>query len=86
MGVEVAEYLLEKSRVCHRGLLERNFHVFYYLLHGAAAPVLAECGIADLTLRRYLPASKQEVTSAEQRQHQSAWNEVRLSRQPVCRC
>lgn len=79
IGVEVAEYLLEKSRVCHRGQLERNYHAFYYLLHGAESSVLAQCGMADLTLRRYLPASKQELSSTQQAQHKQAWDEVVLT-------
>eukprot|EP00045_Choanoeca_perplexa_P012455 m.135932 g.135932 ORF g.135932 m.135932 type:complete len:1063 (+) comp16014_c0_seq1:99-3287(+) len=76
VGVEVAEYLLEKSRVCHHGPLERNYHVFYYLLHGAEASLLTSCGIADLTRRHYLHGSKQVASSAEQARCKRAWDEL----------
>ncbi|XP_039878393.1 unconventional myosin-VIIb-like isoform X1 [Simochromis diagramma] len=36
-GARVEQYLLEKSRVCHQALEERNYHIFYCLLTGISA-------------------------------------------------
>lgn len=42
IGASIEKYLLEKSRVTHRGLAERNFHIFYQLLRGAPTELLIE--------------------------------------------
>ncbi|KAM5282412.1 myosin-IIIa isoform 2-T2 [Hipposideros larvatus] len=36
VGAQMYEYLLEKSRVIHQALGEKNFHVFYYIYAGLA--------------------------------------------------
>ncbi|XP_018111097.1 unconventional myosin-IXa isoform X3 [Xenopus laevis] len=41
-GAYVEKYLLEKSRLVYQEQLERNYHVFYYLLTGASEEEKAE--------------------------------------------
>ncbi|KAM3603846.1 uncharacterized protein V6R79_002916 [Siganus canaliculatus] len=36
-GARMEQYLLEKSRVCHQALDERNYHIFYCMLAGIRA-------------------------------------------------
>eukprot|EP00056_Hartaetosiga_gracilis_P009653 m.139195 g.139195 ORF g.139195 m.139195 type:complete len:1159 (+) comp13164_c0_seq11:64-3540(+) len=47
MGVQINEYLLEKSRVVEQHLNERNFHVFYYLFASAGAEDLGLSSTSD---------------------------------------
>ena len=55
IGASIEKYLLEKTRVIHQILGERNFHVFYQLLRGATPEVQAALHVnpADLSVENF---------------------------------
>ena len=54
-GAEMYTYLLEKSRITELSSMERNFHIFYYLLKGAENSFLNELYLKrDLKYYNYL--------------------------------
>ncbi|KAM4050182.1 myosin-IIIb-like [Anomaloglossus baeobatrachus] len=53
-GAKINEYLLEKSRVSHQDLGERNFHIFYYMLFGCPEEEKDVYGLLQPSMYRYI--------------------------------
>ncbi|KAF7652777.1 hypothetical protein LDENG_00092430 [Lucifuga dentata] len=50
----VEQYLLEKSRVCHQALEERNYHIFYCMLAGVTAEEKKNLNLGDASEYSFL--------------------------------
>ncbi|XP_034411330.1 unconventional myosin-VIIa-like [Cyclopterus lumpus] len=53
-GARVEQYLLEKSRVCHQALEERNYHMFYCILAGITAEEKKTLSLGDAKEYKFL--------------------------------
>uniref|UniRef100_A0A3Q3IR37 Myosin VIIBb n=1 Tax=Monopterus albus TaxID=43700 RepID=A0A3Q3IR37_MONAL len=53
-GARVEQYLLEKSRVCHQALQERNYHIFYCMLAGITSQEKKTLSLRDAKEYRFL--------------------------------
>lgn len=59
IGAKFLDYMLEKSRVAHNSGDERNFHIFYYVLHGSTAEEKSLLHLNDNATYLYLYKNKE---------------------------
>uniref|UniRef100_A0A674CKP7 Unconventional myosin-VIIa-like n=1 Tax=Salmo trutta TaxID=8032 RepID=A0A674CKP7_SALTR len=53
-GARLEQYLLEKSRVCHQAMEERNYHIFYCMLTGMTTEQKRNLCLGDASEFNYL--------------------------------
>lgn len=64
IGAKFLDYMLEKSRVARTSGDERNFHVFYYLLHGSTPQEKSVLHLSDASSYTYLFKTKEAARLA----------------------
>ena len=75
LGGEIINYLLEKSRVIFQSPGERNFHIFYFILHGMSKDQLKDLNLKP-TAAKYELLVKGGVEFIEGMDDQARWQEV----------
>ncbi|CEP18844.1 hypothetical protein [Parasitella parasitica] len=64
VGAKFLDYMLEKSRVTHTSGDERNFHIFYYVLHGSTPEEKSMLQLTDASAYAYLFKSREAARLA----------------------
>lgn len=75
LGGQIINYLLEKSRVISQNGGERNFHIFYFLLHGMSKDQLKELNLKS-TAAKYELLVKGGVEFINGMDDKARWEEV----------
>ncbi|XP_026169030.1 unconventional myosin-VIIa-like [Mastacembelus armatus] len=73
-GARVEQYLLEKSRVCHQALQERNYHIFYCMLAGITAEEKRTLSLGNAKEYKFL--TKGDCIMCESRDDAKDYNRV----------
>ncbi|GAN02162.1 glycosyltransferase family 2 protein [Mucor ambiguus] len=64
IGAKFLDYMLEKSRVAHTSGDERNFHIFYYVLHGSSPEEKSMLQLNEASSYAYLFKTKEAARLA----------------------
>jgi chitin synthase len=64
IGAKFLDYMLEKSRVTHTSGDERNFHIFYYILHGSSSEEKSMLHLGEPSTYHYLFRTKEAARLA----------------------
>ncbi|KAG7273095.1 hypothetical protein CRUP_024825 [Coryphaenoides rupestris] len=65
VGANIDTYLLEKSRCIRQAVVERAFHIFYYMVAGAKDSLREELLLEDFSSYRFLMAGHVEIPGQE---------------------
>ncbi|XP_061674276.1 unconventional myosin-Ih [Syngnathoides biaculeatus] len=82
VGGHILNFLLEKSRVVHQNHGERNFHVFYQLLHGGEEDLLHRLGL-DRNCRHYSYLTQGECAAMPSVNDKNDWKTVKNALQVI---
>lgn len=64
IGAKFLDYMLEKTRVAHTSGDERNFHIFYYVLHGSSPEEKSMLQLNEASSYAYLFKTKEAARLA----------------------
>ncbi len=69
VGASITNYLLEKARIVHQGVDERNYHIIYAMAGGGSAEDLESWGMSEGLDFRYVCEKNGEITKYDRRRY-----------------